>query len=179
MSPGSQAVGQPLQYNRGIAGDGVEAAPGPGYVVQPHPRHHGIEHRIPDAHWRAEEAWRVPGNAAKHGLRCTDLPPQCRRSVKTEESGVAHAVILDTVAASDDIPDDVGMRGGLVADTEETCRGAVAVEDVEHLGRDFRMRAVVEGDGNFSAARRCSGRRMMLSPSRRLLGHIPISPKAM
>ena len=98
-----------------------------------------------------------PAIPAEHGLRRADVPSQRHWSVKSEETRVAHAVVLDGVAAPHDFPDDVGMRGSLLADTEETCFDAVAVQDVQHHRRDFRVRAVVERDGNFSAARRRIG----------------------
>ena len=61
------------------------------------------------------------------------------------------AVILDAVAAGDDFAAQFGMRPGAVADAEETGLGAGGIELVEDARGDFRVGAVVDGQGDFAA----------------------------
>ena len=65
-----------------------------------------------------------------------------------------HAVILDIVAAAHDLAAQIRMFCGKFADAKEGRLCPVTVEDIQHLRRDFRIGAVVNGDGHFAVAAR-------------------------
>jgi hypothetical protein len=61
---------------------------------------------------------------------------------------VGEVVIGDFVSGGFDLRDEVGMAEGALADQEERGVGVVLAEDVEDLGREDGVRAVIEGEGD-------------------------------
>ena len=146
---GEQAAGD----RRRVALDGVEAAPGPGDVVQAGAR--GAPSRGADCagrRGRGRAAGGRPVAAAIALLGALDLPPQQARRVAGEEVGVGVGVVLDPVAAAGDLGGEAGMGAGAAADDEEGGPHAGAVQQVEHPRGDLGVGAVVEGEGDLPAA---------------------------
>ena len=59
---------------------------------------------------------------------------------------MGETVVLDGVAAPDDIPTQIGMLRRQFTDAEESRFGLVTVEDVQHQRRDLGIGAVVYSD---------------------------------
>jgi len=142
-----------------------------------HACHHRIEHRIPDAHRCAEKKRRTPGNVTEHRLRRTDVPPQRHWSVKSEETEwrmLWFSMVWPRLTIS------LTMSGcaAALSPMQRNSPWRRSVEDIQHHRRNFRVRAVVERDGNFSAARRRIGQSQHVVAEQAVLGHIPISPNA-
>ena len=64
---------------------------------------------------------------------------------------VSLAVIFDVVATSDDLAGKHRVTLNTLADAEERCPHPVGVQQVEHLGCDFRIRSIVDGDSHVAA----------------------------
>jgi len=84
-------------------------------------------------------------------LRVDDLGAHAFRAERGEAAQVVHAVVLDGVAAGDDLAQQRRRVQRLGADDEEAGAGAGGVEQVEHLRRHFGLRAVVDGQCDLAA----------------------------
>ena len=60
------------------------------------------------------------------------------------------AMVLDALAAPDDLAAKPGMLCHTLTDAKEGRLGLIAVEDVQNLRGDLRVGAVVDGDGYFA-----------------------------
>ena len=65
-------------------------------------------------------------------------------------------MVPDFVSLAVDAVGDVGKLVGLNPDQEKSGRRLFALEHIQNLGRPLRIRAIVEGDGDFVRARSVS-----------------------
>jgi hypothetical protein len=102
-----------------------------------------------DATWRAEElrSW----CDAEGSFRLFEVIDEVGIRVAQKRT-VGEVVIAYLVSGGFDARNQVGMAEGALANQEESCLGIVLVENVEDLGREDRVRAVIKGEGNEGAA---------------------------
>jgi hypothetical protein len=61
---------------------------------------------------------------------------------------VSEVVIADFVSSSFDSGNQLRVAEGPLANQEESCLGVVPLENLEHLGREGRVWAIIEGKSN-------------------------------
>jgi hypothetical protein len=105
---------------------------------------------------RAEELWSW-GAVVENAIRENGVPEGAFGLLEAieevgvgvvQERAVGEVVIADFVAGGFNARDEVGMAEGALADQEECCVGVVLVENVEDLGREDGVRAVIEGESD-------------------------------
>lgn len=71
----------------------------------------------------------------------------------TKRRNVAGIMIADLMSGSADCGHHIRVTQGAVSDEKESGFGAVALQDVQDLWRERRVRAIIEGKGNKRNAR--------------------------
>ena len=135
---------------------------------------HRIEQRIAEAHRRAEEAWRAPGEPGDRCLRGREVAPQARQQQEGKGMLVRAGMVLDRVPAAHDLARELGMSRRLLRDAEEGRACAVRLRARRARAASLGVGAVVEGERDLAARARASGRRGDVRAQRRLRDHRPM-----
>ena len=126
-----------------------------GVLVEPVPAHH-----VPDHHPVAEAARGDMGGEALVAIGRTQQPLAMGRERgagpgdlraddrgrQRRQRGMVPTMAADLVALGGDAGDEFGMARGALADEKEGGAHPVAGQRIEHGGRRFRVRPVVEGE---------------------------------
>ncbi len=148
---GGEALGEPREHLVRISFAGIEAAPGPARQLQVVACQYRFEEGVAQPGRATKELRPAAAEAGQRRLSGADLVLEAGRTEQREAVPVVLTVVLDVVAAPDDLGDQPGMPFGAAADAEKSGLRIVRGEQFEDRRRDFGVRPVVDGDGDFPA----------------------------
>ena len=119
----SQALCQPLEYDRRVGIDRVESAPGPTCKPQSQACQHGLQKRAAKPGRRPKESGPLTRNGFNCVLGAGDFSRDTCRPQHREPVKVMLTVVLNRVTAPDDFPRQVGMLLDQLANAEESRLG--------------------------------------------------------
>src|SRR5579862_4662602 len=116
----AQAAGQPPKYYTGVGIDRIESAARPAREPQSHAGQHRIEEGAAQTCRRAEEARALTGNRLDSVLRTLDFGRHACRAEYGKPVEVMLTVILDRMAAADNLTRQLRVLLNTLANAEKS-----------------------------------------------------------
>ncbi len=150
----AQSARQPLKYDTGIGIDRIESAARPGCEPQSHSRQHRLEKGAAQTRGRAKESRALTGYRLDSGLRTLDFGRNCSRAEYGKPVQMMLTVILDRMAAADNLARQLRVPLDALANAEKRGLGTMLIQQVEHPRGDLWIRSIVNRDRNSPGGRR-------------------------
>jgi hypothetical protein len=144
----TQSPRQALEYDTGIGIDRIESAARPTCEPQSQASQHRLEEGAAQACRRAKESWALAGYRLDGVLRTLDFSRHPTRAQYRKPVKMMLTVILDRMAAADNLARQLRVLLDTLADAEERGFGSMLIQQVEHPRGDFWIRSIVNRDRN-------------------------------
>jgi hypothetical protein len=153
----TQSARQPLEYDTRIWIDRIESAARPACEPQSQASQHRLEEGAAQACGRAKESRTLTCYRLDSVLRTLDFSGNGSRAQYGKSVQMMLTVILDRMAAADNLARQLRMPLDTLANAEKRCFGAMLIQQVENPRRDCRIRSIVNCNRNGPGSRRGQG----------------------
>jgi hypothetical protein len=150
----AQPARQPLEYDTGIGIDRIESAARPTCEPQSQASQHRLEEGAAQACGRAKESGALAGYRLDSVLRTRDFSRHSSRAQYRKPVKMMLTVILDRMAAADNLARQLRVLLDTLANAEERGFGAMLIQQVEHPRGDSWIRPIVNRNRNSPGSRR-------------------------